>query len=395
MSWVKEKKKPVDLSKYDDIDEDLIVEGLTEDEIRELNAAIDPENALLPSHMRNAYSTDKTPSGPFDRKKLLAHLEEQAKNEEEREDAVPYKKETRGKVYIPKDVPKQEEEIAEVPEEFADILENATEEELLELAGVLGIHQMLTQSQSHQAEKEASGRVLKGSGLKKYTPGIVMGAKVKKTDLTAINELDLDKAMKKLRRNDGGLTKLNLNNHNDVTPKILEEIAELLKTNTHLKYLELANTQMTCLVAEKFLDCLKVNKTLRILNLESNFLSSEMLLKFVKAIKDNTTLRELRLDNQSGIVGAKFEQKIVAALEENHTLLKFSLSFDTQYPRIRAAELMVRNNDAARLARNDEKESEEEEEEEQEEEDEEEEEEDEEEEDDEEEEEDEEEEGEK
>lgn len=43
MSWVKEKKKPVDLSLYDDIDEDLIVEGLTEDEIRELNAAIDPE----------------------------------------------------------------------------------------------------------------------------------------------------------------------------------------------------------------------------------------------------------------------------------------------------------------------------------------------------------------
>lgn len=43
MSWVKEKKTPVNLAEYDDIDEDLIVEGLTEDEIRELNASIDPE----------------------------------------------------------------------------------------------------------------------------------------------------------------------------------------------------------------------------------------------------------------------------------------------------------------------------------------------------------------
>ncbi|KAK3713412.1 hypothetical protein QZH41_008511 [Actinostola sp. cb2023] len=350
MSWIKDKKAVVDLSLYDDIDEDLIVEGLTEDEIRELNASIDPENALLPSHMRNIYSTSKNSSGPFDRKKLLDHLEEQAKNEAEIEDAVPYKKETRGKVYVRKELSTREDEevISDLPDDFADVLENATEEELLELAGVLGIHQMLTQSQSHQAEKEASGRVLKGSGLKKYTPGIVMGAKIKKTDLTAINELDLDKAMKKLRRNEPGLTKLNLNNHRDVTPKILEEIAELMKTNKHLKYLELANTQMTCLVAEKFLDCLKVNKTLRALNLESNFLSSEALLKFLVAIKDNTTLRELRLDNQCGIVGAKFEQKIVKALEDNRTLLKFSLSFDTQYPRIRAAELLVRNNDASK-----------------------------------------------
>ena len=43
MSWIKDKKAVVDLSLYDDIDEDLIVEGLTEDEIRELNASIDPE----------------------------------------------------------------------------------------------------------------------------------------------------------------------------------------------------------------------------------------------------------------------------------------------------------------------------------------------------------------
>lgn len=80
--------------------------------------------------------------------------------------------------------------------------------------------------------------------------GIVMGARVKKTDLTAVNDLDLDKAMKKLRKNDPGLTKLNLNNHKDVTPAILEEIAELMLRNNHLKYLELANTQMTSMIGK-------------------------------------------------------------------------------------------------------------------------------------------------
>lgn len=88
--------------------------------------------------MRNAYSTDKSPTGPFNRKKLLEHLEEQAKNDADREDVVPYKKETRGKVFIPKEQPKEEEEsLPDLPEDFEGILENATEEELLELAGEL------------------------------------------------------------------------------------------------------------------------------------------------------------------------------------------------------------------------------------------------------------------
>ena len=36
-------------------------------------------------------------------------------------------------------------------------------------------------------------------------------------------------------------------------------------------------------------------------------------------------------------------------MEKNTTLLTFGMSFDTQGPRIRAAELMVRNNDTSKL----------------------------------------------
>lgn len=78
MSWVKEKKKAIDLSQYDDIDEDLIVEGLTEDELRELNAAIDPEVCIDPSYV--SFWTSKYSS----RNALLAKICLMAKRAKER-----------------------------------------------------------------------------------------------------------------------------------------------------------------------------------------------------------------------------------------------------------------------------------------------------------------------
>ena len=75
--------------------------------------------------------------------------------------------------------------------------------------------------------------------------GIVKAARIKKPDLTAVNELDLSKAMGQLKRNDPKLTSLNLNNHQEVTTEVLEDVAKALNTNTNLKDVHLANTQMT------------------------------------------------------------------------------------------------------------------------------------------------------
>ena len=48
MSWVKEKSKPqYNLDDFKDVDEDAIIEELTEEELLELNAAIDPEVSCL------------------------------------------------------------------------------------------------------------------------------------------------------------------------------------------------------------------------------------------------------------------------------------------------------------------------------------------------------------
>ena len=48
MSWVKAKAKPqYNLDDFKDVDEDAIIEELTEEELLELNAAIDPEVSCL------------------------------------------------------------------------------------------------------------------------------------------------------------------------------------------------------------------------------------------------------------------------------------------------------------------------------------------------------------
>lgn len=47
MSWVKEKKAPVNLDEFEDIDEDALVEALSPEELADLNAAIDPEVRVM------------------------------------------------------------------------------------------------------------------------------------------------------------------------------------------------------------------------------------------------------------------------------------------------------------------------------------------------------------
>ena len=95
------------------------------------------QNALLPVHERQVDQTDKDSTGPFNRQRLLEHLEEQAKNDKERSDNVPYKKETRGKVWRPKEQPGRKEPAPLLPDDLSEVLDNATEEEMMELAGKL------------------------------------------------------------------------------------------------------------------------------------------------------------------------------------------------------------------------------------------------------------------
>ena len=48
---------------------------------------------------------------------------------------MPYKKETRGKVWRPKEQPGKKEPGPLLPDDLSEVLDNATDEEMMELAG--------------------------------------------------------------------------------------------------------------------------------------------------------------------------------------------------------------------------------------------------------------------
>ena len=62
--------------------------------------------------------------------------------------------------------------------------------------------------------------------------------------MNAINELDLEDALEKMKSNDPNLTILNTNNHKDMNEEAIKRIIEYIPDNTNLKVLCLANTQL-------------------------------------------------------------------------------------------------------------------------------------------------------
>jgi len=327
------------------------IEELTPDEVESLKNQFDPENELLPANERAPNQTDKAPTGPYDRQHLLDHMKQEALTSEVGKNWLPFDKKTRGKVWKPKAKIENEEKNI-LPNELTDVLESASEAELMELAAVLGIHGMLNQHQSEQADADKMWKSLKGSGLRKYKPGVVKSTKVKKyTDINAVNELDLEKALRELEENDPNLVELNLNNHKDVTPEVLSTVAKKLKTNRHVKRLFLANCRMRDPSAKEISEAMKCNTTLEELNLESNFLTRDGISDLLSMIKDNTTLKEFKLSNQAQQAGHQLELEITKTLEANHSLLRFGFSFETRQARHWANKHILRNNEEARKAR--------------------------------------------
>ena len=95
------------------------------------------QNALLPVHERQPNQTTKSATGPYQREKLLAWLEEQAKNAPPTDpNYIEYEKKVRGSVFTPKNpAPRPDSPVEDFPEELADVLDTACEEDILELAG--------------------------------------------------------------------------------------------------------------------------------------------------------------------------------------------------------------------------------------------------------------------
>nr|CAS07436.1 tropomodulin [Echinococcus multilocularis] len=341
-------------SNIDDIDD--LLSKLTEAEIKELNDDIDPDNSLLPPSQRCRDQTTKAPTGPFNRENLIKFLVEKAKNDPDWDEAVPYEKKIRGKVFEKKKVEPvavEKNELSELgfdvefDESINEALDNATDDELIDLAAILGFTGMMNQVQFH-ASIENRGQV--GGGFL----GVAKAEQLKIVPDEPPNMTDVEESIKKLAADDASLTVLNLNNIKCLGPEVVSRLFTALGENTKLHELHMAGTNLTSAMVEPLLLPLKVNHTLEVLNLESNFITGDMILKILDSISDSkSAVKDLRLANQrQRVLGVQVEEQIAKLVLQNPRLSNLSLYFDTPYARVQINEHLKKTVDAnKRLAR--------------------------------------------
>ncbi|XP_019410549.1 PREDICTED: tropomodulin-1 isoform X4 [Crocodylus porosus] len=340
-----------ELEKYRDLDEDKILGALTEEELRALEdelEELDPDNALLPAGLRQRDQTKKTPTGPFRREELMAHLEKQAKDVKDREDLVPFTGEKRGKAWVPKQKPIDPVlESVTLEPELEEALANASDAELCDIAAILGMHTLMSNQQYYEAL--GSSTIVNKEGLN----SVIKPTQYKPVPDEEPNSTDVEETLERIKNNDPELEEVNLNNIKNIPIPTLKAYAKALKTNTYVHKFSIVGTRSNDPVALALADMLKANGVLKSLNVESNFISGSGILALVEALQHNTSLIELRIDNQSQPLGNKVEMEIANMLEKNTSLLKFGYHFTQQGPRLRAANAMMNNNDLARLHRSD------------------------------------------
>jgi tropomodulin len=201
-----------DLSDADFNEINELLMKLTPEELEQLNSEVDPDDQYLPAHQRCKEQTKKAPTGKFDRMKLINFLEEQAKNEKDW-DTKPYVKETKGKVYQPPEPQPQtkeaQEEIDAISTEWDELLANASEAEIVELAAILGFTGLVNQVQFHSANSMDSQSLVSTIG------GWNAAAKAEQLKFIPPepdNVTDVDESLRRISNNDSSLSQLNLNN---------------------------------------------------------------------------------------------------------------------------------------------------------------------------------------
>jgi tropomodulin len=143
---------------------------------------------------------------------LIEHINKQAIETPDIPDLEPFVAGTvRGKKWTP---PPQEarmqaaeEQIAiDLGDEYEQALTDATQEEIIDLAAILGFHQMMNQDQYH------ASLLNKGQPVGLGWDGITKGSAQKVYPPEKPNNTDVDDTIKRVKDNDHNLTDLNWNN---------------------------------------------------------------------------------------------------------------------------------------------------------------------------------------
>ena len=248
-----------------------------------------------------------------------------------------------GKVYIPKETPRTSEDddkiVLDLDEE--QTLTGASDADLVDLAGILGLHSMMNQDQYYASitNKGQTGgakfdSVVKSAKPKKMVPNL------------PDNDTDISKTTQQVIDNDPSLKDLNWNNIKHIPRDNFKKLFDGMKNNTNLERVSLSNTGLTDGPAQKLAEAIRENKNLLVVNVESNFISGAMIREIMKAINANQSVLEFRACNQRPqIMGNRVEMEVAKLVEQNHTLLRLGLNFDVPDARLRVVNKLQQNSD--------------------------------------------------
>jgi len=343
---------------WNELDVDELVDRLTPGEIQSLLDECDPDDPHIPPSMRSNYKCEKAPTGALNKQALLDFINDQALNTPDIPDAVPFVPGTvRGKKWIPPPKPKDNtlntlgiEDSIELDIDLGDetekALKGATTNDIIDLAGVLGLHSMMNQEQYHSAQSDKwADRPDPSTGWS----GVTKATPLKKFPEEAPNMTSPDDVLKKMKA--GDIKTANLNNVPMGEEKALE-IFQALRNNETLTELSMANTTLGDYGAANLAAALEANATLQKLNIESNNVSPQCLVKIFEAANVQQVLTQIKGSNQMAqFLGNKVEMAITKAVEGNKTIQRVGLHFEFGDCRNRVAVQLQKNLDRVRLRR--------------------------------------------
>ncbi|KAK9880993.1 hypothetical protein WA026_014338 [Henosepilachna vigintioctopunctata] len=338
-----------DLSEYEEIDVDDLLNKLSAEEINILAKEVDPDDSFLPPSQRCSYDCEKDPTGPLNRKQLIEHINKQAIETPDKPELKPYVPGTiRGTKWIPPPQPVKEQEVEEqiaidLGDEYEQALSSATQDEIIDLAAILGFHSMMNQDQYH------ASLLNKGQPLGLGWDGITKATKQKIFPMEPPNPSDPDETIQKIEDDEPKYIDLNWNNIKNVSHDKFDKLFKALEKNTHLETLTLANTGLTDREAEKLAELLEKNDTIRVVNVETNFISPSGIVRLIKSMLKLKSVEEFRASNQrSQVLGNKIEMEITQLIEKNPTILRLGLHLEYNDARHRIATHLQRNIDTIR-----------------------------------------------
>jgi len=346
--------KKVNAEPLSDAEIDSLLENLSSEEIEKLLEDVDPDDTHMPASARCTYNCTKAPTGPFNKKKLLNYIYEQAKKTPDRVDYVPH---VPGVVRGKKWIPPQQETLADqefeldvdLGDEIEVALGDASTQDMIDLAGIMGLHSMINQDQYHHAvgAKNFGAEVdpeLGWEGITKATP-------LKVYPEETPNLTDPDDVLEKIRSGNEDQKEVNLNNV-EVSEKQFLQIFEALKDNNVLTNLSLSNTSLTDWAASNLCHTLENNEIIESINLESNCITPQTLAKLFESLNVTQSITEFKAMNQAAqVLGNRVEMAIAKSIENNKTLLKVGLQFEFNDCQNRVAVHLQKNLDRIRIKR--------------------------------------------